>query len=536
MKKKSRADHRKHARRQSGADVTPQTNQIPSTTGCDQVVRVSEEPGEFVPYDENQLERARTQWQFGDWVSLAKLERTTLQHHPDRAKLALLAAAGHIQLGDTSVARQFTQLAQDWGCSKKLISQVLISGVHNTLGCAAAVFGQQPRALKHFESAIAIGTPGSDARLIVQARIREQLVKLGLPGGVAELQFTANYGTALAHLAVPRRLTFNGRATIGGAGEGTDIDYSLLTEHFLRDISLRLLSENESEQRASLVEISVYLQKIAKDPKPLETAITNLDAHGQTFHFMHVAGDYIPRKIADEKQFYESKFLDLLGVFHRPGGLIIDGGANIGNHTAYFAKVLDAVVIAIEPEPHNATCLAINMALNGISEHVHLFRQAIGSRSGSVTLQMNVEANFGSFSAKPDSNPNRELVSGAMPVEVPMTTLDALMLQFSARTSISILKLDVERMELDVLRGAEKLIQTSLPLIAVECFSLQDLACIESQLEPHGYFPVDSVNATPTFIFVSRNNSFHLTRLIDYLRISAVERATKKNGFSTTLR
>ncbi len=44
-----------------------------------------------VPYDENLLERARTQWQFGDWASLMKLERDTLQHHPDRAKLALLS-------------------------------------------------------------------------------------------------------------------------------------------------------------------------------------------------------------------------------------------------------------------------------------------------------------------------------------------------------------------------------------------------------------------------------------------------------------
>ena len=30
-----------------------------------------------VPYDENLLERSRTQWQIGDWESLAKLERDT---------------------------------------------------------------------------------------------------------------------------------------------------------------------------------------------------------------------------------------------------------------------------------------------------------------------------------------------------------------------------------------------------------------------------------------------------------------------------
>jgi hypothetical protein len=101
-----------------------------------------------VAYDENLLERARTQWQFGDWASLAAIGRETLQHHPDRAKLALLAAAGHQQLGDQSATRQFIRLAQDWGCGKKLIAQVLLAGAHNTLAKAAAAAGQVPRAFE----------------------------------------------------------------------------------------------------------------------------------------------------------------------------------------------------------------------------------------------------------------------------------------------------------------------------------------------------------------------------------------------------
>jgi 2-polyprenyl-3-methyl-5-hydroxy-6-metoxy-1,4-benzoquinol methylase len=134
-----------------------------------------EDAQHVVPYDENLLERSRTQWHFGDWESLAKLERDTLQHHPDRAKLALLVAAGHLQQGNSQAARQFTRLAQDWGCSKKLISQILISGVHNSLGRIAAIGNQQHRALQHFEKSISIGTPGSDNKLLSQARTGEQL-------------------------------------------------------------------------------------------------------------------------------------------------------------------------------------------------------------------------------------------------------------------------------------------------------------------------------------------------------------------------
>jgi hypothetical protein len=135
-------------------------------------------------YDEYLLDRARTQWQFGDWESLMKIERDALENHPDRAKLALLVAAGHLQQGDNNTARQFTRLAQEWGCSKKLISQILIAGVHNSLGRAAAVNGQDQLALQHFEFAIAAGAPAGEIRLYTKARLGEQLEQLGFPDGM----------------------------------------------------------------------------------------------------------------------------------------------------------------------------------------------------------------------------------------------------------------------------------------------------------------------------------------------------------------
>lgn len=135
---------------------------------------------ELVPYDENLLENSRLQWQFGDWTSLAQLDRGTLQHHPDRAKLALLAAAGHQALGDVIQAGHYTRLATEWGCGKKLVSQILIAGVHNTLGRAAAAGNEPTRALKHFTASIETGAPSSPAKLLTAARARHQLEQLGL--------------------------------------------------------------------------------------------------------------------------------------------------------------------------------------------------------------------------------------------------------------------------------------------------------------------------------------------------------------------
>jgi hypothetical protein len=136
--------------------------------------------GQSNTYDENLLDQVRTQWQFGDWERLAVLSRGMIEEHPDRAQLALLVGAGCSQMGDSVKALEFIRLAKEWGAGKKLINQVLIAGVHNTLGRAAAIGGHQDQALEHFESAITIGTPGGDAKLLTQARTSEQLGQMGM--------------------------------------------------------------------------------------------------------------------------------------------------------------------------------------------------------------------------------------------------------------------------------------------------------------------------------------------------------------------
>jgi len=133
-----------------------------------------------VPYDEALLDRARTQWQFGDWESLAAITQEHIQHHPDRAKLALMAAAGLQQLGRAEEAKTLTRQALDWGCSPRLVRQILISGMHNSLARANAILGQEQEAMKHFEAAIDTGTPNAD-RLVKAARATFQLNQVGVP-------------------------------------------------------------------------------------------------------------------------------------------------------------------------------------------------------------------------------------------------------------------------------------------------------------------------------------------------------------------
>lgn len=161
---------------------------------------------ELVPYDEELLHRARTQWQFGDWSSLCQLEHDHLRDHPDRAKLALLVAAGHLQTGSHGFARQYLRLAEDWGCSKDLIIQLLVAGVHNNLGRAHMADRQDQRALGHFEDAISIAMPRADGKLFGEARAVREATRMGLLPQAAKLMD--------AQLAAIKRKSVNDKARV----------------------------------------------------------------------------------------------------------------------------------------------------------------------------------------------------------------------------------------------------------------------------------------------------------------------------------
>lgn len=128
------------------------------------------------PYDPELLDRARMQWQFGDWKSLTEIDIDTLEHHPERAKLALVIACAWQQLNEQTAARRYIKLAKEWGCDKKIMAQLLIAGVYNTLGRCATIGGDDSKAQAHFRLAIKGG--GGDERLASHARATSEIGQL----------------------------------------------------------------------------------------------------------------------------------------------------------------------------------------------------------------------------------------------------------------------------------------------------------------------------------------------------------------------
>jgi len=119
------------------------------------------------------MDRARSQLLADDWPSLAQIDDAddaTLEQHPQRARLALMRAEAHLQLGQAVQARLHAVRALAWGCERRLAARVLLAGAHHTLARAALAAGDEGRASGHFNLSLPATLLPNEARHLLQAR------------------------------------------------------------------------------------------------------------------------------------------------------------------------------------------------------------------------------------------------------------------------------------------------------------------------------------------------------------------------------
>jgi FkbM family methyltransferase len=198
--------------------------------------------------------------------------------------------------------------------------------------------------------------------------------------------------------------------------------------------------------------------------------------------------DHIQRLIASERSFYELDMLRDMATRAWPtDGVAVDVGANIGNHTLFLAAVLDLRVVALEPLAACRAVLQHNLALNGLADRVQLLPLAAGAVAGRGTMVVEDPRNSGKSRVSPDPTGDVELVR-----------LDDLALP----GPVVLLKVDVERMEVQVLQGALALLARDQPLVYVEASEPDALVEIRRLLGPLGYRHVEQFNWTPTYLFL----------------------------------
>jgi len=202
--------------------------------------------------------------------------------------------------------------------------------------------------------------------------------------------------------------------------------------------------------------------------------------------------DHIQRIILLTRSFYEEPMLRDMRSRLAGDGVVVDVGANIGNHTVYLSKVCQRKVFAYEPFRTAADKLRDQVTANGLEDVVEIRQKAVGAGPGVGAVKPHEGSNLGM--TRVDAG-----AAGDDDSRIEIACLDDE--TFGGR--VRLIKIDVEGMEMDVLRGAVRLLSEDRPLLYVEVGDDRRHAELAAFLQQFGYTSRAIFNATPTALFTT---------------------------------
>jgi len=196
--------------------------------------------------------------------------------------------------------------------------------------------------------------------------------------------------------------------------------------------------------------------------------------HGPMFYFTHDA--YIGASLREYGEFSELEF-DMLRQLLHPGDVVVEVGANIGALTVPIARCVGpgGKVVAIEAQRRVFQVLCANVVMGGLP-NVHTILAAGTCQAGYLhvpDVDYGAPNNFGGIALARAAGPG-ELVA---PVAIDDLDLPA----------CKLIKVDVEGMELDVLRSAAATIGRHRPILYVENDRRHDSPMLIDYIHAQGY-------------------------------------------------
>ena len=199
------------------------------------------------------------------------------------------------------------------------------------------------------------------------------------------------------------------------------------------------------------------------------------------------------------------EFADMAFLLHflRKDDYFIDIGSNVGAYTMLASAEIGAKTVAIEPIPSTFESLLQNIGINQIHDLVSALNVGVGATKGSIRFTQSLDTvNHVATDEEQDT------------IEVEVVTLDSVV----AGKMPSLIKIDVEGFETDVIRGAESTLQAdSLKAIIIELNGLgerynYDEGLVHQKLlslgfEPYDYTP-NGRRLTPLETYGSHNTIY----------------------------
>lgn len=185
--------------------------------------------------------------------------------------------------------------------------------------------------------------------------------------------------------------------------------------------------------------------------------------------FVLKSDNIVGRSLLTYGEWTESEIV-LLRQLVRHQDCVVDIGANVGSHTVALAKAVapGGCVMAFEPQPRVFHLLGANTIINGLT-NVRLFLAACAAEPGSLwfpELDYSQTRNVGAFNIEDMRGAEQKYQATGHRIgqHVPIVTLD----DVYDLPALRLIKVDVEGLELGVLKGAEKTIRRFRPALYVE--------------------------------------------------------------------
>jgi len=173
-------------------------------------------------------------------------------------------------------------------------------------------------------------------------------------------------------------------------------------------------------------------------------------------------------------KFFEQEELESIYWRYR-GGIFVDVGSSIGNHTLFFAKFCQVErVISIEPVLYSVGHQIENLRLNNLY-NVSVLNVAAGSSHGACSMER-FGPNLGQFCVASGNN-------------VSTMPLDSLL---KGIEQITLMKIDVEKHELKVLEGAGRTLDKHKPILYLELLGRKIYTDVTDFLKRFGYMERES--------------------------------------------
>lgn len=211
--------------------------------------------------------------------------------------------------------------------------------------------------------------------------------------------------------------------------------------------------------------------------------------------------DHIGKILLSTGIFYE---IDLLRAMERllsPDSLVVDVGANIGNHTLFFAAVCSCKVVAYEPLADTARVLKRNIELNFLDGRAEVRRWALGANNARAKVTKFTEGNVGATQLSIDPEGSIEVR------DFDSEWFDG---------PVSLIKIDAEGMDLDILLGASGLVSRDRPIICYEANEPQTERLLRELMHDWGYACLGTYNATPTYLFAPAREDEEIRRFLQH--------------------